>query len=156
MFYINLQCVSMCYKHKKMVWWKQAPGDFKQPVSLSGLLSKHRRRLLALSQRNEALLFPTPQKSLKITQQRSSESQPAQLSIWQFANIRHIRRHHHNSPNVPIRGGNRPLAYRPAYLRQRGDLDPGSLLVSNALSQRCSQWLIKGCRFWRLLHRMIK
>lgn len=109
-----------------MVWWNQSPSDFKQPVSLRGLLSKHRRRLLALSQRNKALLFSTSQKLLKINQRRSSESQPAQLSIWQCANIRHICLHPHNSPNVPIRDVNRPVVYRPAYLHERGDLDPDS------------------------------
>lgn len=162
MYYINLYHVSICYTHKKMVWWNPSPSDFTHPVSLGGLHSKHRRRLLALSQRNKAVLFSTPQKLLEINQQRSSESQSAQLSIWQFANIRHIGLHPHNYPNVPIRDVNRPLVYRPAYLHERGDLDPRRVFPPLHFSIKCFiskvqlVTLIKGCRFWRLLHRMIK
>lgn len=154
--------ISICYTHRKMVWRNQSPSDVTQPVSLGWLRSKHRRRLLALSRRNKALLFSTPQKLLGINQQRSSESQPAQLSIWQLANIRHIRLHPHNSPNVPIRDVNRPLVYRPAYLHERGDLDPGGVFFPLHFSIKCfiskvqSVTLIKGCRFCRLQHRMIK
>lgn len=115
-------------------------SDFKQQVGLITLTlfySKHWHHLLALSQLNEVVLFSTSQKFFKISQQLSSESQPGQLSVRQFANIRHIRLHPHNFPNLPVGDINRLLVYSPAYLCDCGDLDPGSVFFPLHFSMKC-------------------